>query len=228
MLKLGIDDAGRGPIIGPMILAGVLVNDEQEEFLKEQGAKDSKLLLHPARIKLAETIKNNSLSYSIVQASPEYIDSSLLAGINLNTLEAIKIAEVINEINTEKLQKEKMKVVVDCPSVNIRAWRETLLKYIKHQENLDVICEHKADANHPSVSAASILAKVTREEEVEKIKKQYESYGNPGSGYPSDPFTKEFLKEHGKKLKDSGLFRKTWATWKTLFPTKDQKTLGDF
>ena len=79
--------------------------------------------------------------------------------------------------------------------------------------------------NHVSVSAASILAKVSREEEIEKLKLQY---GDFGSGYPSDPVTKEFLKNKGKEFKNTGLFRKSWQTWKALFPQKEQATLEGF
>ena len=157
-----------------------------------------------------------------MKAFHEDIDKAINSGVNLNTLEAMKTAEIINELNNKK---DKIKVVVDCPSVNIRAWRATLLGFIEEKKNLDVICEHKADANHVSVSAASILAKVTREEEIEKLKKEY---GDFGSGYPSDPFTKKFLREEGNRLKNSGLFRKSWATWKSLFPEKSQSSLSGF
>ena len=100
-----------------------------------------------------------------------------------------------------------------------------MLSYIKNSENLKVSCEHKADANYLSVGAASILAKVTRENEVKKIKEQY---GKVGSGYPSDPMTKEFLAKRGNELKDSGIFRKSWSTWKKMFPGNGQKSLTEF
>lgn len=228
MLILGIDDAGRGPLIGPMILAGVLVKKETEEQFKKQGVKDSKQLMHPARIKLAEIIKSLALSYHIVKASPELIDSSIKSHINLNTLEAMKTAEIINELNQGKFQKEKIKVIVDCPSVNCGAWRAKLLTFVRHIDNLEVHCEHKADVYHPAASAASILAKVAREEEVHKLKQKYKDIGDIGSGYPSDPSTISFLKKHGKKLKDEGIFRKTWHTWKNMFPEKSQSSLSDF
>lgn len=228
MLVLGIDDAGRGPIIGPLILAGVLVKKEDEPKLKKAGVADSKLLFHSKRIELSKLINNIAINTHIVKSTPEEIDNSITSGTNLNTLEAIKTAEIINKINTGKVSKEKIKVIVDCPSVNRSAWRNTLIKYITKRDNLDIYCEHKADFNHPSVSAASILAKVMREEEVSKLKKEYEKYGNLGSGYPSDPFTQAFIKKNGKALKDSGIFRKSWATWKALFPDKKQATLGDF
>ena len=227
-LILGIDDAGRGPLIGPMILAGVLVTKEQEQFLKGQGVKDSKMLTHANRVRLAEIIKKNSIKFHVVQSSPEEIDAFVESKANLNTLEATKTAEIINALNNEQ---EKIKVIVDCPSVNTTAWKKTLSKFIKHIDNLELHCEHKADVNHPSASAASILAKVAREEEVEKIKNDFSKYGNIGSGYPSDPATKTFLKKNGKELENSGIFRKSWGTWKQFFSPKKtakQKTLEGF
>lgn len=219
-LVLGIDDAGRGPVIGPMFLAGVLLNQEDEKNLKSEGVNDSKQLTHPVRIKLAGLIKDTCINYKIVSSTPEQIDQSILSGINLNTLEAIKCAEIINFLISGV--KEKVKVIVDCPSVNTKAWHATLFQYIKEQDKIELHCEHKADANHPSVSAASILAKVAREDSVAELKK---TFGDFGSGYPSDPYTKGFLKSQGKKHENSGLFRKTWQTWKDLYPDAQQSTL---
>jgi len=232
-LILGIDDAGRGPIIGPMILAGVLIDSDQEKILKEKGVADSKILIHNTRIKLEKEIKENSIDSHIVKSTPEEIDNSINSGINLNTLEAKHMAEIINKINETRKDK-RIKVIVDCPSVNTSAWKKTLLHFVRHPQNLNVLCEHKADVNHTSVSAASILAKVERENEIFKLKKQYKIHGELGSGYPSDQITKEFLKTNGEALKDSGLFRKSWQTWKKSFPQlseevkKGQASLGDF
>src|SRR3989338_7474158 len=203
-LILGIDDAGRGPIIGPMFLAGVLLKKEDESMLKSEGVKDSKMLLHPARIKLSGLIKDTALKYKVVESLPSQIDHSIQSGVNLNTLEAIKAAEIINDLSIGI--KEKIEVVIDCPSVNTKAWRLTLLNYIKDKDNLEIHCEHKADLNHPVVSAASILAKCAREQSMDELRKEY---GALGSGYPSDPDTKDFAKKKGKKLENSGLFRKT-------------------
>src|SRR3989338_3307589 len=112
MLILGIDDAGRGPLIGPMILAGVLVTKSQESFLKNKGVKDSKQILHPMREKLAEIIKATCVNHYVAMATPELIDNSIHSGMNLNTLEAMKTAEIINKLNDKK---ENIKVIVDCP-----------------------------------------------------------------------------------------------------------------
>jgi len=221
MLKLGIDDAGRGPIIGPMVLAGVLIEEETESSFKEQGIKDSKMLSPSKREELAEKIKEQALDYCIVQLEPSEIDGGINGGTNLNTLEAIECAKIINKINKNTVQ---IKVVIDCPSPNIKAWIETVRGYVENTSNLEIIGEHKADVNHPSVSAASILAKTHRDSEIEKLK---EKLGvDFGSGYPSDPYTCKFLKESAKKHEHSGIFRKTWGTWKKL--CLKQKSLGEF
>jgi len=140
-------------------------------------------------------------------------------GINLNKIEAIKAAEIINTLNNG----EKIKVILDCPSNNIPAWRSYLLTNIEKKDNLEIVCEWKADVNHPCVSAASILAKTTRDFEVEKIKKLVGQ--DFGSGYPSDPITKKFLKDYYAKHQKDGIFRETWGTVKDHKKGKAQKTL---
>ena len=220
MLTLGIDDAGRGPLIGPMILAGVILDKNGEAFLKKRGIADSKTISHPVRIEMAKMIKETALGFYLVKSTPEEIDSSLTGGVNLNTLEAIKTASIINHLNDGK----KMKVIVDCPSVNTSAWKGTLINYIKNSENLDILCEHKADANHVSVSAASILAKVAREEEVALIKNKF---GDTGSGDPSDPLTIDFLRKNFKNKEYNDIIRKSWASYKNLDEGK-QKKIGEF
>lgn len=222
MYLIGIDDSGRGPLIGPMILAGVMIKKEDEKELKKLGAKDSKLLFHNQRIKIGEQIKKQAIKYEIIKIPPKEIDEAVFSKTNLNTLEAKKMAEIINKLNDKN---KAIKVIIDCPSVNITAWKKKLISFVKYPQNLTIICEHKADFNHPVVSAASILAKVVREEEVSKLKKEY---GNIGSGYPADPITQQFLKDKGQELRDSGIFRKSWQTWRHMFPDKKQKTLSDY
>lgn len=223
MLTLGIDDAGRGPVIGPMILAGCLMDEKTERELKKLGVKDSKQVTQKRREVLAEKIKEKAETFEIVLASPEEIDYANSKGVNLNDLEAIKTARIINRINKGF---KKIKVVVDCPSVSIEKWQDFLKTKIKNLSNLEIHCEHKADKNHVSVSAASILAKCTREIEMTKLK---EIYGDEiGSGYCSDPLTCRFLEKHAHKYEDKGIFRKTWSTWKNIISKSKQRKLGEF
>ena len=220
MLKLGIDDAGRGPVIGPMVLAGCLIDTDIEKEFKKIGVRDSKTLSANKRKILRDIIKEKAISYKISITNPLEIDSFVGKKLNLNHLEAIKAAKIINKINKDNL---KIEVAIDCPSPSIEKWKSYLLQHIKNPDNLILKVEHKADKNHPSVSAASILAKTTRDREIEKIKK---SIGiDFGSGYPSDPITIEFINKKAKKYSDSGIIRQSWQTWKNTKAKSEQKTL---
>jgi ribonuclease HII len=219
-LELGIDDAGRGPVMGPMILGGCLIKKSDQKELKELGVRDSKTLTPKRRAFLAEKIKEIAISYKLIKIFPDEIDSKKDAGVKLNEVEAIAAAEIIDALNSSK---EKLDVVLDCPSTNTVAWKDFLISKLKKTDNLEIESKHKADQTNVSVSAASILAKEEREKEVSKIK---EKYGNEiGSGYPADPNTIEFLKNNAIKLKDEGLFRKSWSTYQKYGGKPNQKTL---
>ena len=220
-LTLGIDDAGRGPVIGPMVLAGCLIDDKTSKEFKKLGITDSKKLTQKRREILAEIIKEKSETFEIIIISASDIDKSSYEGVKLNEVEAIACASIINKINKGFT---KMKIIVDCPSVSLIKWTDFLKTKIKNLSNLEIFCEHKADKNHISVSAASILAKCTREIEMTKLK---ELYGDEmGSGYTSDPATQKYLEKYILKHNDKGIFRKTWATWKKAHEKIGQRTLN--
>ena len=203
-----------------MILAGCLVRESVERELKSLGVKDSKQLTQKRREFLEKAIKEKAESFEVVILYPEEIDTKNLEGTKLNELEALAAAKIINTLNTGK---EKIRVILDCPSVSINNWREFLRLQIENLSNLEIVCEHKADRNHASVSAASILAKSQREREMSRLK---EVYGEEiGSGYSSDPQTKRFLEKNIKNHNSKGIFRKTWSTWKKANSNSEQKKL---
>jgi len=227
---IGIDDAGRGPIIGPLVLAGILANEKQVQMLKQLEVKDSKQLTPRKREYLAKRIEKFVTSFYIVKIFPNEIDSKLNGGTNLNKVEAHMSAEIINFL-TKKLVSigiSEVEIILDCPSPNITSWKNYLYRYIADKDKVNYLlrCEHKADVNHAIVSAASILAKVARDSEVEKIKLKYGI--DCGSGYPSDPLCKKFLKEHGDEYAKLGIVRKTWATWHNHVNKRQQKKLSEF
>jgi len=223
-LLLGIDDAGRGPVIGPMILAGCIIDEESEKEFRTLGVRDSKQITPKRREFLAKEIREKSKSYKVISISPEKIDTSSEKGLKLNELEAIACAKIINNLNQNLEGKGKIKVVIDCPSPSINKWTDFLKSHVDNLSNLEISCEHKADRNHISVSAASILAKSKREEEMDKLKKEFGE--NMGSGYPSDPKTKKFLAKNKDNEKTSRIFRKTWKTWKEAVSKAGQRKLG--
>ena len=212
----GIDEAGRGPVIGPMVMAIVSMEPEQEIILKNMGAKDSKLLSPDQRERLFDLI-TKQFEYDLIILSPQEIDHALFSdNMNLNWLEAITSAKLINGM------KKVDKVLVDCPSNNVPAYSAYLKQRLENQK-INLIAEHKADAKYVIVSAASIIAKVTRDREIEKLKKKH--HVEFGSGYPSDPFTVEFLQKN--YTKDFPFFRKSWQSYKRLAGEKKQKKLFD-
>ncbi len=221
-LILGIDDAGRGPVIGPMILAGCLVNSSTEREFKKLGVKDSKELTPKRREFLAAIVREKAEAFEIAITPAKEIDDKLSKGTNLNHLEAIKIAGIINKINKER-GNLKIKVIIDCPSVGIAKWTDYLKTKIDNLSNLEIHSEHKADRNHISVSAASIIAKSTREKEMDKLRGKYGS--EIGSGYTSDPSTIKFLQKNAEKYEEDGIFRKSWETWKNATKKITQRKL---
>jgi ribonuclease HII len=209
---LGIDDAGRGPVIGPMTLAGVIINEKEESDIRALNAKDSKLLTPLQRKTIAEKLRPN-FTHHIVTSSPKQIDDST----NLNYLEAIKTAEIINHLTKDLT--EKTTAIVDCPSVNIESWSNDVQKLLKKPENIILQCEHKADRDYPIVGAASILAKEKRGEEIKKLKATFQI--EFGSGYPADPRTKKFIQENFDNEKYAPIIRFSWNTVKKLFKAKN-------
>ena len=211
---IGIDDAGRGPVMGPMLLAGVLIEETQQSELKEIGAKDSKLLSPTQRETALEKIKKIVKNSGFKIITPTEIDGGMGQGLNLNQVEALAAASIINDLVKELSigQKSELKIILDCPSINTEGWKRQLMGYVADKKlESQIVCEHKADFNYPVVSAASILAKVTRDAEIEKIK--LEIGEDFGSGYPSDPKTKLFLERNIGNFKLKGIFRESWATF---------------
>ena len=217
MLTLGIDEAGRGSCIGSLFIAGASFEEKDIPKLKKIGVKDSKLLTHKKRLELETKIKRLAKKYKIIKVTPPEIDNAVDGNnsLNLNWLEAHKTAEIINELNPDK-------VILDCPSPNIEKYKNYVKKLLKNKD-IELIVEHKADLHYLPTAAASIIAKVEREKEVAEIKKKY---GDIGPGYPSNPITQKFIKENLYKYPE--IFRKSWSTWKNHNNTKKQKKLDEF
>jgi len=213
---IGIDDAGRGPVIGPMILAGVLIDEKEEKRLVEIGVKDSKLLLPSKRKRIGNFLKEK-FEFALQVVTPEEIDSCK----NLNHLEAQKMAIVINEL--AQRTSEKIIAFIDCPSVNILKWISYLRDFIIDKERIEIRAEHKADSKYSVVSSASIIAKEKRELEVENLKREF--HVDFGSGYPSDPKTIFFLKENFDNKVFDKIVRHSWESVRRLEVRRKQEKL---
>ena len=216
-LVCGIDEAGRGPVIGPMVMAGTLIEEEKIDSLKKLGVRDSKLLAQKKREFLFGKIIRLCKNYKIIVVPPGEIDDALRSdSLNLNWLEAHKSAEIINALKPDR-------AIIDSPHNNVAKYQQYLLRLLDNKKT-ELVVEHKADVNHVVCGAASILAKVTRENEVAAIKKRIGI--DFGSGYLTDPLTKKFLEMHFKEFPD--IFRKTWMPYRELSAGQLQKKLGEF
>ena len=208
MLIAGVDDAGRGPIIGPLLIAGVLIDEKDVDRLKSLGVRDSKMLSPQRRTELAYEIKRFVIKYHIESLSPADIDRVVETGRKLhrlNRLEAHAMAKVINVLEPDVAYVDASDVLADRFKVHIL---EKLTSQVR------VVSEHKADVKYPVVSAASIIAKVERDKEIRRLA---ERFGDIGSGYMTDPKTVEFLE---KWLIKYGYYpefvRKSWKPAKEL------------
>lgn len=193
MRILGIDEAGRGPAVGPMIMAGVLYDEKMDEALTKMGIRDSKRLTSKRRESLEMRIKENVERYWIVEIPVSLIDRK-----NLNTLEIESTASIINEADADR-------VFLDAPVAG-----SGIDKYIKKlreivRKETAITAENHADDIYPCVSTASILAKVERDRIIKKLQ---ERYGDFGSGYPGDDKTRKFIPEW-HKFPD--IVRKRWS-----------------
>ncbi len=208
MLIAGIDDAGRGAIIGPLIIAGVLFREEDLHILEDLKVKDSKLLSPSRRERFADEIKKAALKFHIVEFEPERIDDVVNRGRRLhrlNWLEAYGMAEVIINLKPDI-------AIVDASDVIAERFKDQILGMVPF--NVKVISEHKADRKYPVVSAASIIAKVERDRRIAELRRRY---GELGSGYASDRRTMKFLERwviENKALPD--FVRRSWKPAKKM------------
>lgn len=193
---LGLDEAGRGCVIGPLVVAGVVVSQENLGKLGELGVRDSKRLTRAQRERLAAEIEHLTERILIIEIEPDDLEE------NLTAVELRAMGRIIRESEAER-------VYLDLPVGPLARDRfvQALLETVGQRS---LVAENKADAHYPVVSAASIIAKVSRDRAVERLRQEY---GDFGWGYPSEPKTRAFLKEFYER---TGRFpdcaRRKWHT----------------
>jgi ribonuclease HII len=213
MRVAGVDDAGRGSVIGPLVIAGVLIQKENLHKLVDLGVKDSKLLSPQKREQLAKIIKKTALRCHSIALSTSEIDKVVETGRKLrrlNHLEARTMAKIIATLKPDI-------AYVDASDVLAERFKQHILENLPFE--VEIVSEHKADAKYPIVSAASIIAKVERDKAIRELR---EKYGDFGSGYITDPKTIVFLEKWIKKFGTYPEFvRKSWKPAKRI--KKDMK-----
>ena len=193
----GIDEAGRGPVIGALVICCASCKREDEKNLKKYASKDSKQLTKAEREEAYEKLKG-FCTFKWIEISAADLNV-MMKDSSLNDIEAKAMAELIKGVH-------EADTMIDMPDRYGWTFRKRMEFFgVKKFE-----AEHKADENYPIVAAASICAKIVRDNKIEEIKKATFDFG---SGYPSDPKTREALKDK-EKLKILGPFIRT--KWKTL------------
>jgi ribonuclease H, mammalian HI/archaeal HII subfamily len=201
----GIDEAGRGPVIGPMVIAIAVIDDMDK--LKNIGVRDSKELSPQGRSRLLNVLRSilTYMDYEVIE--PETIDRY----VYLNALNKLEAEVAVKLIGRALRIVNLVRVYIDSPDPNAKRYGDLIRRSVG---SVEVISMNKADKLIPIVSAASIIAKVTRDSIIEELHREY---GDFGSGYPSDPrtigFLRNWVREHGDL---PPIVRRSWSTIRRL------------
>jgi len=202
MLVCGVDDAGRGSMLGPLVIAGISIERVKVRKLSSLGVRDSKTLTPATREKLFKKIIKFVDDYYVAQINPKTIDTSVRKH-KLNFLEARYMAKVISKL------KPTISYVDSC-DVNTKRFGKEIARLAKEGK---IKSFHHADKRFAVVSAASIIAKVSRDKVIARLRRDYDL----GSGYPSDSKTVSFIAKLIRSKKPIPHFvRKSWKPVKKL------------
>jgi len=209
----GVDEAGKGSVLGPMVVAAVGI--PSEDVFSDLEVQDSKLLSPKMREHLAVIIRKR-FRVATVRLDAHEIDE-IRTGITMNVCVARAHAQVIDKLSPSV-------AYVDACDVNTFRYADTVKSFL--EQDCEIVSEHHADQTFKVVSAASIIAKVTRDRAIKTLAKKY---GNIGSGYPSDPVTIAFLSAYLDEHKyPPPIARKSWKTVTTMLAHKQQSQLSEF
>ncbi len=211
-MEFGVDEAGKGPVLGSMFVAAV----RADPSLLPSDVGDSKSIEQQRRRELAATIREVAAATEVVEIPVDRIDDP---ETDMNGLTVAGHAAALDAVT-----EDGHSGYADAGDTNAVRFERRVQRGVDH--SIDLRAEHGADESYPIVGAASILAKVAREEHVETLA---DEYGAVGSGYPSDPTTREFLgsfvQEHGNL---PACARDSWQTSQDALNAVDQSSLTDF
>ena len=237
----GIDEAGRGALVGPMVIAGIAVEKGLVKDVMRLKVKDSKMLTPAQRDKLSVKLKeliqknNNMSSFVTLPVPPCKIDES-----NMNTLEARHMASIIDMLGADE-------IYIDALTSKPERFKNTVMSFVQTEKKVKIIAKNNADKTYPIVSAASIIAKVERDRLVDEIKKRVNF--DFGVGYTHDArcikFLETILTEYErptpfirwkwdtvfttiKKLEEEGRQLQPWVRKEILKDESIQQKIKDF
>ncbi|MHA2308262.1 MAG: ribonuclease HII [Candidatus Heimdallarchaeaceae archaeon] len=215
---VGIDEAGRGPVIGPMVICAYMIKEVERSKLREIGARDSKTLTKKSREKLYSSLSEVAFEIKTKHVSAAEIDE-LRKRHTLNVIEQKIMIKAAKEFSVTPDE-----IYIDAADVNEKRFGEAFQTEFPKAK---IISRHKADSYYPVVSAASIIAKVQRDSEIEKISSKLGI--DIGSGYPNDPKTISFIKKtYNENKKFPPFVRESWDTAKKIKKLANTKRITDF
>jgi len=201
-------------VIGPLVIAGISFDPTGLESIRNEGITDSKKLSVQKRETLYTKILQSAVSVFVCRISPITIDNYVNYK-KLNVLESRFMTIIADNLRADK-------IIIDACDVKPDRFKQSILKNLT-SKSVKIYCFHKADTDNLIVSAASVIAKVTRDREIKKIEEIL--CKKIGSGYPSDPLTKLFLKNHLFDKENKKYIRFSWSPVKNLINECAQTTL---
>jgi len=213
MRILGLDEAGRGSVLGPLVVGAFVWEGEHQELLRAAGADDSKAMSHARRVDVRARLA--ALGRGVIRS----IAATAIDDGNVNQLEE---AAFLDLVGAEKPDR----VYLDAP-VHPAGIPKLRARLIALSGVADWVVECKADATYPVVGAASIFAKVARDAAITDIEADTvrAGHGRVGSGYPSDPVTRGYLS--GRLSTQAPLPSFVRTRWGTIDALRQQALFGD-
>ncbi|MDT3437106.1 ribonuclease HII [Haloarcula sp. 1CSR25-25] len=211
-MQFGVDEAGKGPVLGSMFAAAV----RADPAALPDGIGDSKDIRPERRERLAGEIRESADAVGVAEIPVERIDAD---GTDMNTLTVDAQAAALSEVARDGLSG-----TVDAGDTDAARFGRRVADAVG--ADVTVRAEHGADETDPVVGAASIIAKVARDAHVADLAQEY---GDVGSGYPSDSTTRAFLAEYVDRHGElPACARRSWSTCDDVLTAASQATLGDF
>jgi ribonuclease HII len=216
MKVVGVDEAGRGSFVGPLVVGGFALDSDRLAEVRACGARDSKELVARERERVYGELQKLG-ECAAIELSPRTVDRAVRIG-GLNELEAATFGAVIRKLAGEEARVDA------CDANEARFGRKVASRA---GAGVRVIARHHADRDEPIVGAASIVAKVRRDRAIAEL--QTTLGADLGSGYPSDERTVAFVRTHlqGSDAAPSWL-RTSWATMIRVKPAAPAAPLDRF
>ena len=204
VLRLGVDEAGRGAVLGPLVISCVLLDEESERELRSMGTKDSKQMTPDQRFRLYDAILEAKIRSCSMHISSLSIDRLRLRGLSMYVIEENHIFDMLKKFVNDPVDE----VVIDAfVSKNNRLHDETCKLF----PSATIRCEFHADANHTCVAAASVISKVERDRAMDALSKELGI--DIGTGYPHDPLSTDYIRSYVRENgKAPTIARSTWIT----------------